>query len=168
MSTTLETPTQTTNRIDPKLIIPFVNSTLNVFTSMVKTKPEITRPRVKEDASASYDVSGIIGFSGEILGSVVLSLQANTALELVKSFTGMEMDLHGPDFADAIGELANMVAGGAKKDLGAIANITVPVVVIGKSHIIARLSDVPCITIPCRTTSGEFAIEVNIKDNKKS
>jgi CheY-specific phosphatase CheX len=55
-----------------------------------------------------------------------------------------------------------MIAGSAKKDLGAVASITVPSVIIGAGHVIARLSDVPCIVIPCGTPVGEFAVEVNI------
>jgi chemotaxis protein CheX len=62
-----------------------------------------------------------------------------------------------------VGELANMIAGGAKKDLGCVASISCPSVVIGPGHTIARLSDVPCIVIPCKTPVGDFAVEINIK-----
>jgi chemotaxis protein CheX len=75
----------------------------------------------------------------------------------------MDIDPGTADFADAIGELANMVAGSAKSDLGVIANISLPSVIIGHGHTIARLSGVPCVVIPCRTAVGEFAVEVNIK-----
>ncbi len=71
-----------------------------------------------------------------------------------------------PDFADAVGELANMIAGGAKRHLGNLASITVPSVVIGSGHVIARLTDVPCIVIPCQTDAGSFAVEVSIKQIK--
>jgi chemotaxis protein CheX len=84
-------------------------------------------------------------------------------MELVKAFAGSEFPLESPDFADAIGELANMIAGGAKKDLGAAASITCPNVIIGKGHHIARLSGVPCLVIPCSTPVGDFAVEVCIK-----
>jgi chemotaxis protein CheX len=67
------------------------------------------------------------------------------------------------DFADAIGEIANMVAGSAKKDLGVLANITVPSVVIGPSHTLAGLSGIPCVVIPVTTPVGKFAVEVSIK-----
>ncbi len=148
-----------------KLIMPFVNSTLNVFTTMMKIKPEISAPRLKEDGHTSYDVSGIIGFSGQILGSVVISFQMETAKQMVIALVGSEVDPTSSDFADAIGEVANMVAGNAKKDLGLVASIGVPNVVIGKGHIIGRLSGVPCVVIPCHTNVGDFAVEVNIKPN---
>jgi chemotaxis protein CheX len=160
-------PPQVTNppkpQVSSKLIMPFVNSTINVFTTMVKIKPEIAAPHLKTDGQTTYDVSGIIGFSGEILGSVVLSFQMVTAKKLVDSLVGMEVDPTSSDFADAVGELANMVAGNAKKDLGLVASIGVPNVVIGNGHIIGRLTGVPCVVIPCHTSVGDFAVEVNIK-----
>jgi chemotaxis protein CheX len=149
--------------INPKLIVPFVNSARTVFSTMCSITTTVQRPHVKGTPSTSYDVSGLIGFSGEVIGSVVVSFQRAAAIKIVSAFTGMEMDADSPDFADAVGELTNMIAGSAKKDLGAVASISTPSVVIGAGHVIARLSDVPCIVIPCTTPVGEFAVEVNIK-----
>jgi chemotaxis protein CheX len=87
----------------------------------------------------------------------------HAAKSLVAAFAGCAIEPGTPDFSDAIGELANMIAGGAKKHLGANANITVPSVIIGPGHQIARLSGVPCIVIPCSTPAGDFAVEVNVK-----
>jgi chemotaxis protein CheX len=149
--------------INPKLIVPFVNSVRTVFSTMVKVGTTVERPHLKHQPEPAFDVSGIIGFSGDIVGSVVVSFQASCAVALVEAFCGMKMEMNTPDFADAIGELANMIAGSAKKDLGAAASITVPNVIIGAGHMIARLSDVPCVVIPVTTPVGSFAVEVNIK-----
>jgi chemotaxis protein CheX len=146
-----------------KLIIPFVNSVRLVFETMVKVQTTVNAPRLKADPCPTYDVSGIIGFSGDVIGSVVVSLQMHAAKSLVAAFAGCPIEPGTPDFSDAIGELANMIAGGAKKHLGANANITVPSVIIGPGHQIARLSGVPCIVIPCSTPAGDFAVEVNVK-----
>jgi len=149
--------------LDVKLILPFINSVKSVFTTMVKVNTEVCKPCLKEDPASSYDVSSIIGFSGQIVGSVVVSFQQSAAERLATEFAGTPLKLSDADFPDAIGELANMIAGGAKTQLGSLASITVPSVVIGSGHVIARLSDVPCIVIPCRTPVGNFAVEVNIK-----
>jgi chemotaxis protein CheX len=152
-------------KMSSKLILPFVNSTINVFTTMVRIKPEVSAPHLKEDTHTTYDVSGIIGFSGDILGSVVVSFQMETARQLVNALVGMEVDTKSLDFADAVGELTNMIAGNAKKDLGLMASIGVPNVIIGTGHVVGRLSGVPCVVIPCHTSVGDFAVEVNIKPN---
>jgi chemotaxis protein CheX len=149
--------------INPKLIVPFVNSVRSVFSTMVGVTTTVGRPILKAQPCPSYDISSIIGFSGEMVGSVVVSFQKEAAVKLASAFAGVEIDPDSPDFADAIGELANMIAGSAKKDLGATASITVPSVIIGPNHTIARLSGVPCLVIPCSTPVGDFAVEINIK-----
>lgn len=161
----VETSAAPRRKLDSKLIMPFVNSTLNVFTTMVNIKPVIGKPHLKEDGRSTFDVSGIIGFSGEIVGSVVVSFQQETAMKLVEALLGSPVDPTSSDFADAVGEMANMIAGSAKKDLGLVANIAVPTVIIGKDHMIGRLSGVPCVVIPCESAFGSFAVEVNIKPN---
>jgi chemotaxis protein CheX len=149
--------------INPKLIVPFVNAVRNVFATMVKVQTTLGKPALKTTPTLSYDVSGVIGFSGQAIGSVVVSFQKDAAEALASAFAGTPLKISDPDFPDAIGELANMVAGNAKKDLGSLASITVPSVIIGAGHTIARLSDVPCVVIPCSTPVGDFAVEVNIK-----
>jgi chemotaxis protein CheX len=150
--------------LDPKLIVPLVNSIRAVFSTMVKVDVTICRPHVKTSPAPIYDVSGIIGLSGDLIGSIVVSFEMAAAGKIVSIFAGTELDPQSPDFPDAVGELANMIAGGAKKALGGLANITVPSVVIGAGHSVARLTDVPCIVIPCQTPVGNFAVEVSIKN----
>jgi len=150
-------------QIDPKLIVPAMNSVKAVFETMVKVAVQIERPTIKATPGVSYDVSGIIGLSGDLTGSIVLSFPTASATKLVSAFAGCELDPKSPEFPDAVGELANMIAGGAKKAFGFRANISTPNVVIGAGHKIARLSDVPCVVIPCKTAMGDFAVEINIK-----
>jgi len=160
--------TQAKPTINPKLVVPFVNSVRNVFSTMVGVETTVERPMLKPQPVPSYDVSGIIGFSGEIVGSVVVSFQREAAIRLVESFAGVKLEPESVDFADAIGELANMIAGAAKKDLGGLANISTPNVIIGQGHQIARLKDVPCLVIPVSTAVGNFAVEVCIKQVTKA
>jgi chemotaxis protein CheX len=155
--------TQTKPSLDPKLILPFVSAVRNLMTKMLGVEAIFDRPRVKNDSEASADFSGIVAFSGTILGVAVLSLHRETAMKLVEKFIGFPVEPEMPDFADAIGELTNMIAGGAKKDLGANANISVPSVVVGQSHRVARPSNIPCLVIPCKTSLGDFEVEICIK-----
>lgn len=148
------------------LVVPFVGSVRSVFSTMVGVETTVGAPSLKSDPAPTHDVSAIIGFSGEVVGSMVLTFQTETARRVVAAFANAPLEPGSPDFADAIGELANMVAGAAKKDLGLPASISVPTVIVGTGHTVARLSDVPCVVIPCSTASGEFSIEVNIKPAK--
>jgi len=152
--------------MDAQYITPFIQSIQNVFTTMLHVPVTIKAPTIKTSRSASFDVSGIIGMSGDVVGSVVLSFPKPTAEKLVASFCGMDLPADSPDFADAIGELVNMVSGCAKgmfvdKDV----SISCPSVVIGADHSINVRSDTPCISIPCTTDCGDLAIEIAIKES---
>ena len=146
-----------------QLIVHFITSIREVLRTMANVTVTVGAPALKKTPLTSYDVSGIIGFSGQFVGSMVLSFQQSTAEAIVNSFAGMPIAPNSPDFADAVGELANMIAGSAKTSFGGGTNISVPSIVMGPGHTVARLHDVPCLIIPCHTAAGDFAVEVNIK-----
>ena len=150
-------------QINPKLVAAFVNSAKNVLSTMLGVESHIGKSELKVRPNPTYDVSGIVGFSGEVTGSVVVSFHKDAALKIVEALCCEKLEMDSEDFADAIGELSNMIAGNAKKDFGLRADITIPSVIIGHGHTVARLRDVPCIKIPCTSDAGDFALEVNIK-----
>jgi chemotaxis protein CheX len=146
-----------------RLIVHFMQAVQDVLRTMAGVTVNVGPPTRKQDPLPSYDVFGIIGFSGEFVGSMVLSFPEATAAAIVSSFAGAPIAPNTPDFADGVGELANMIAGSAKTAFGGGTAISVPSIIMGRGHTIAHLHDVPCLVIPCRTAAGEFAVEVNIK-----
>lgn len=150
--------------MDAQYIRPFIASIQNVFTTMMQLPVTVQPPKIKDNPSMTYDVSGIIGLSGDVVGSVVLSFPKDTAERIVSLLTGSPMTCESPDFADAIGELVNMVSGGAKASFtGKKVSISCPSVVVGTGHKVAKQTDAPTIVIPCATDCGEVAIEVTIQ-----
>ncbi len=153
--------------MDPKFIAAFVKSISNVFSTMLQLPVEVGEPRIKASDEERFDVSGIIGMSGEVVGSVVLCFPGDAAERIVAIFTGEQMGVESEDFPDAIGELVNMVAGGAKGMFeDREVSISCPSVIVGKNHNVSRLKDVPCVLIPCSTDCGEVVIEIAIQDKK--
>lgn len=154
--------------MDVKFVNAFVGSIQNVFKTMLDADVKIGKLSVQEARSESAEVSGIIGISGEVQGSVILSFQLDVACKIASQFAGTELQVDSPDFSDAIGELANMVAGNAKKDFtGYDANISLPSVVIGKGHTVSKPTAFPMLVFPCETSLGNFNVEVSlVKSNK--
>lgn len=152
--------------MDPAYITPFIASIHNVFSTMMQLPVTIGEPRIKDGPVTTYDISGIIGMSGDVVGSVVLSFPKTTAQRLVTLLTGTEMTADHADFPDAIGELANMISGNAKGQFGGKKKVSIscPSVVIGQNHSVARPKDVPCIIFPCSTDCGDFIVEVAIAE----
>lgn len=150
--------------MDQSYIIPFIKSVQNVFETMLQLPVQVAKPSLRQNGEPSYDVSGIIGMSGDVEGTVVLSFPTATAERVVSVFTGTELAHTHADFADAVGELVNMVSGGAKAQFtGKKVSISCPSVVIGKGHMVFGRKDVVAICIPCQSDLGDFNVEVSLK-----
>ena len=154
--------------MDVTFINAFVGSITNVFKTMLEVDVEVGKPMIKDAGIISAEVSGIIGLSGDVQGCVVLSFPGDVACKAATKFAGTELTLDSLDFSDAIGELVNMVAGGAKKDFnGYQASISLPSVIIGKGHTVSQSKASPYLVIPCTTSLGSFNVEVALITKKK-
>lgn len=150
--------------MDVRFINPFVLSVCNTFETMCATTVNVGKPQIKEGNSPCTDVSGVIGFSGDAAGSVVMHFTFETASKIATAFAGIEIGPDHPDFADAIGELTNMVAGGAKSKFeGLDISISLPNVIVGKNHNVSASRNSPRIIIPCATSLGSFKLEIGME-----
>lgn len=150
--------------MDVKYINPFVSSICNTFETMCKLKVTIGKPELKTNDEPRTDVSSIIGFSGDAAGCVVIHFTFETASTVASAFAGIEITPEHPDFADAIGELANMVAGGAKaKFNGLNIGISLPNVIVGKDHNVSASKSSPRVVLPCETSAGSFFVEIGME-----
>jgi chemotaxis protein CheX len=102
--------------IDVNLLNPFIAATLECLKQMAGVKPERKRVFVKTDPLMHGDVCGIIGMTNGITGSCVVSFPDALAKRIVARFLGEdEKTINASMIEDGIGEVANMVAGGAKR-----------------------------------------------------
>lgn len=149
--------------MDVRYINPFLKSVRNTFQTMCNLVLEVGKPELKAKDEPKTDVSAIIGFSGDAAGAVVLHFSFETAAKIAGIFAGTQIDPNHPDFADALGELANMVAGGAKCQFeGLDISISLPSVIVGKNHNVSASKNAPRLVIPCVTKAGTFFMEVGM------
>lgn len=147
----------------------FIESVQSVFESMLETEVSLGKVSLNSSHITAFDISGIIGLSGDVIGCVVVSFPMDTALAAYKAFAGEEIDPMDPNFFDAIGEVTNMIAGGAKaKFEGMDISIGLPTVIMGSQHCVNAPQNVPFITVPCHCSLGNFAIEVAFRDTSQS
>lgn len=153
--------------MDKKHIIAFATSIQNVFRTMLKMEVCIGTPVSMTPGSSRFDVSAIIGMSGDCEGTVVISFPQAAAERIANLFAGMDVSQSPEDLADAIGELINMISGSAKGLFAGkqAVNITCPTVVMGSRHTVFNGKDVVCIGIPCNCDCGEFLLEVSMVQN---
>ncbi len=149
--------------MDVRYINPFVKSIANTFQTMCSVTINVGNPELKHGDDPSSDVTSVIGFSGDAAGSVALLFNYEVASKIASNFAGTEINQDHEDFADAIGELANMVAGGAKAQFeGLNISISLPNVILGKNHNISGSKNAPRLIIPCKTDMGTFYMEIGM------
>jgi chemotaxis protein CheX len=146
---------------------PFVSSTVSVFETMLSCKLTRGKIFIKNKVSPEFEVSGIIGLSGKAAGTVVLSFNRTTALMAAKTLLGEMPDTINADVVDAVGELANMVAGAAKAQLEQFEmSLTIPTVIVGKDFHIEFPSKTPPICIPFECQWGPLTVEVGLVEQE--
>lgn len=154
--------------MDVRYINPFIASVKTVFKTMLSADLMLSKPVVRDKHDGSADVSAIIGLSGDAVGCVALCFPMQSATKIASTFAGVELDQNHEDFSDALGELANMVAGQAKAQMDGLSiSISLPSVIIGKEHVISQSKLSPRLAIPCDSTLGRFAVEVAMRVEKQ-
>jgi len=143
---------------------PFISATVQTISTMLNIEAKNGKPQLTTKGLPSYDVAGIIGLTGDAIGSIALNFPEKVVLELVSKLLGTKLTAMDKDVSDAIGELANIVAGYAKKDLTNLkVSISLPNVVMGKEIDVESPSSVPTIYIPFSTELGEFTLKVSLQ-----
>lgn len=128
----------TLNADDLKL---FVNSVRRYFSVTTPQEPQITSAFLGTSDIQGYDFNGVVSFSGSYNGHVMVSMPGKLLRELL--VLQHETDLSDVNLLDAVGEIANTLAGNARKSLGPELQISVPVKLKGSSGIQARVRKHP-------------------------
>jgi len=160
------------NLLKDDLVQDFIDITLEVMETMANIKVtskgsvEINGSHAGLDVTSCMDITGILGFSGGRRGSILVTFSAETALKAVGGMLGIEFDKIDGDVRDGVGELVNMIAGGAKTKLqnkGVDFELSIPNTVIGNQHEITAPQSTSRVRMDFESTAGNFFIEVYLK-----
>ncbi len=148
--------------MDVKYINPFLNAAIRAFDTMLNCPLTRTELSLKEKNHPTYEFSGIIGLTGKAIGTCVLSLSKQVAYKATSVLLMTpEEELQQNDVVDAVGELANVVAGAAKADLEEFAlSVSLPNVVVGTDFEVAYPSNVTPICVHFQCDWGPLCVEV--------
>ncbi|MDR3237076.1 MAG: chemotaxis protein CheX [Spirochaetia bacterium] len=120
-----------------KYIHPFITVCEDVFRDFVGTKLTAERPYISSrNEEHEWEISAIIGFTGEARGAVVISMKKEPALKITDILTGHAHTDIDNEVIDATGEIVNIIAGNAKRGLEETFKliISLPTIVRGKNH----------------------------------
>ncbi len=152
-----------------EFINPFLSATKNVLETMCQTTVKANKPSLKQDTISYGAITGIIGMaSSTISGCMVLSFSEACILRVVANMLYEEPKTKiDEDIIDAVGELTNMICGGAKAQLAKLNHkfdLATPTMITGKGIEIAYHTDAPTIVIPFSTEYGDFVVEANLAE----
>ena len=151
-------------------INPFIDSVYELFSTMLNS--EVIRGDI-ELASAEknkQDIMALIGLSGNARGAVALAFPVNTALKMVSQLLGVNVKVMDDTVSDAVAELVNIVAGGAKakfkfrnNDYNKPIQLSLPTVVRGNSFTIDYPSKSAWLEVPFNSGLGDFTLRVTFE-----
>ncbi|VEF24663.1 Uncharacterised protein [Shewanella baltica] len=145
-------------------INPFLQSLLNVISTMASMDLTPGKPQIKSDNLAKGDVSGLIGLVGpQTKGSLSITFEQKLVLQIMQNMLGEKPGKINEEVTDLVGEITNMVTGGAKNLLGQKGyefEMATPMVVSGKGHTISHKANGTKIIMPFTSPHGTAYIEI--------
>jgi chemotaxis protein CheX len=150
-----------------EFINPFLSAAMNVLSTMTFTEATPRKPYLKEDSNPKGAVTGIINISGQAEGTLAITFSHECICHLVANMFGEKIDTINQDVKDAVGELTNMISGGARRQLaesGLPLQAGIPEVLSGPTHKVEHPLETPAIAVPFETPGGDFTIEVCLSD----
>jgi chemotaxis protein CheX len=135
MDSTAEITTSAHSNCDQDLVSPFTRSTQEVFQTMLACECEFGKPQSGPIAHTTDQVTAVIGLSGHMIGSITISFSTKTATNILDRILGIETDEVDDFVRDAIGEVANTIAGKGKRDLSQFElDLGLPQVIVGGNY----------------------------------
>ncbi len=119
----------------------FVESIKRYLLVTTRQEPQLTSAFLGTGDVEGFEFNGVVTFSGSYNGQVVVSMPGKLVREIL--LLQHETDLSDGNLLDAVGEIANTLAGNARKTLGADLQISVPVKLQGAHGVKARVRKHP-------------------------
>lgn len=146
------------------LTTPFIESTTSIFSKMLGWNVEVGNSKKSNRFQSNHDISGIIGFSGTLRGTIVIGLDQAFAFAAAEAFFGGKPTSVDEEVLDMVGELANMIGGNAKERMTITGvNLGLPTVICGKGHRVSFDPGAQVELLPFSCPHGPLTVEVGIR-----
>lgn len=144
---------------------PFVDSTQAFFLKLLGCSAELTNCSQCPVLECSFALSGVIGFTGVITGVVVVGADIPLAFGITEKLLGERPEKVDDDVKDVIGEMTNIIGGGAKEKLSNENDIALglPTVIVGKGHSVRFDSDAKVTKLCFTTPWGPMSLDVGLR-----
>ncbi len=140
-----------------------IDTTEEVFNSMIFLAISTDGCMTEGQESIFSHFSAMIGLSGDLMAMISIHCDAYIAMDIAGAMLEMEFEEVDDDVKDAMGEVANMIAGGLKSRLlddGIDVTLAIPTTVVGKGYSISSPKRSNRIVIPFDLVQGRFFVDI--------
>jgi chemotaxis protein CheX len=144
-----------------------VEVTKEIFETMIMMDVTPGQPLAEHVSKFSCSLSAMVGFAGLKQGNLTIHTPEKVAIGLTQSFLGTEIEEINEDVQDAMGELANMIAGSLKPIIsndGKSVELSLPSVVYGKEYTMIVVAKADWIIVPFTVSYGQFLVGLEFKN----
>ena len=145
-----------------------VDTTEEIFSTMIFMEISPEAPLEQSEQALGCHVSAMIGLTGGFSAMLGIHCPEAVGLAISGAMLGMELEEVDADVKDALGEIANMVAGGLKEKFTAEdidLELAIPTAISGKSYTIFSSTKSNRVIIPFSIDQGQFFIEIKYNLN---
>ena len=149
-------------RIPDAIVTPLLSATEEVFGTMLAISLVREAP-VESSTPVPANVVATVAFAGHRRGLVVFYSSMDAAREIAGAMLGIPPDTVNGEVPDAIGEIANMVAGTFRNRLAAFepaSAIAVPTVTVGSDFLTMYISAVRRVRCPFEMNGHKISVEL--------
>lgn len=119
-----------------------------VFELMLGCK--LTVPEIDTPSQANLDITSMVGLAGKLCGVLSVRCDGKSARLIASRMLGVDVSKVGAEVSDAMGEIANLVAGNFKNKIPGLGDgcmLSPPTVITGSDYDMRSLADSPAIDL---------------------
>lgn len=139
----------------------FVDAVRNYFVQLTAHSAVIKASYLASSEVPRFAYTGLITLSGQFHGCVYFSAQREMLCALLREMK--ELDQSEDNLLDAVGEIANTIAGNARRHFGSGLDISVPVAIKGVSEQIRAAVRARPLVILVHWNSHDMVVVVDLK-----
>lgn len=156
------------NMTEAELIKSLIKDVQDVFITMVGVE-ELMHLPVQVDITTHFTecLTAMVGLAGTYNGLVSVHIPWPLAISFTSLMLGMEVSDINDDVNDAMGEIANMIAGSFKQHLskgGSDIQLSTPSVVNGSDYVVSSGNNLENITLKFATGEEWFLVSLSIEE----
>lgn len=140
-----------------------ISATQEVFSAMLMMDITGEDISIRGRSAIQSNITSMIGLGGGVRGMLAVHCPAEVAKAITGAFLGMDVEELDDDVKDAIGEIANMVAGNLKiayANSGVNVELAIPTSVIGRSFRLSGIGGSIRHYVAFHLDSGPFWVEL--------